>query len=545
MRTDSVQTTSRAALTALAMLLAACGGDQSAGGGEPAGDPVQGGTAVFGILTDFSGFNPVTNSSTTTADVMTHMLYTPLIQYDEELEPQPYLAESWELSDSSVTFRLRDDVTWHDGQPVTAEDVKFTFDLAKNPETASLIGSAYVNMVEAATVVDPNTIRFDFVAPHAQALDGFWWAPLPRHLLQDVAPAELSQAPFNQNPVGSGPFRFVQWDRNRQLVLEANPDFPAELGGRPYLDRFIFRVIPEATTMITELMNGSVDAIGYTLLPDQATQLQNQSGIDLRSFPSREFTYLGWNNARPQFEDAETRRALAMALDRPRLIEALLHGFGVPAHGMIPPWSPMYSEIDPLPADANAARQLLTQAGWSDANGDGVLDRNGQPLSFTLLVNSANRTHQDLATVIQQQLQAVGARVEIRTVEFQTLLQQHKSRDYDAVISNWTLDTFKVDPEPLFSCEQARTEQSANRAGFCDPALDQLADRGVRSTDAGQARQIWAEYSSALQEQQPITFLYWSEDLGAVGPRLQNVEMDVRSKLANVRQWWIPEDRQR
>lgn len=366
-----------------------------------------------------------------------------------------------------------------------------------------------------------------------------------RHLLQDVAAAELSQAPFNQSPVGSGPFRFVQWDRNRQLVLEANPDFPEELGGRPYLDRFIFRVIPEATTMITELMNGSVDAIGYTLLPDQAVQLQNQSGIDLRHFPSREFTYLGWNNERPQFEDAETRRALAMALNRPQLIDALLHGYAVPANGMIPPWSPMFSDRDPLPADPDGARQLLTQAGWRDANGDGVLDRNGRPLQFDILVNSANRTHQDLATVIQQQLQAVGAAVEIRTVEFQTLLQQHKARDYDAVISNWTLDTFKVDPTPLFSCEEARTEQSANRAGFCDPQLDQLVDRGVRSPDDGEARQIWGEYSAALQQAQPITFLYWSEDLGAVGPRLQNVEMDVRSKLANAREWWIPTERQR
>ena len=529
---------------AAALLAAGCGGD-SGGGDAPVGDAVPGGTAVFGILTDFSGFNPVTNTSATTVDVMQNMLFTPLIQYDEELNPQPYLAESWDLTDNSVTFRLRNDITWHDGQPVTAEDVKFTFDLAKNPETASLLGSAYVNMVESATVVDPQTIRFDFTAPHAQALDGFWWAPLPRHLLQDVAPAELSQAPFNQSPVGNGPYRFVQWDRNRQLVLEANPDFPEDLGGRPNLDRVVFRVIPEATTMITELMNGSLDLVGYTLLPDQAMQLQNQSGVDLRSFPSREFTYLGWNNERPQFRDAETRRALAMALNRPELINALLHGFGAPAHGMIPPWSPMYTEIEPLPYDANAARQLLTQAGWQDSNGDGVLDREGAPLSFTLLVNSANRTHQDIATVVQQQLQEIGAAVEIRTVEFQTLLQQHKGRDYDAVISNWTLDTFKVDPTPLFSCAEAQTPQSANRAGFCDPQLDAFLTRGLQTADADEAKSIWGEYSRGLQQAQPITFLYWSEDLGAVGPRIQNVEMDVRSKLVNAREWWIPADRQR
>jgi peptide/nickel transport system substrate-binding protein len=531
---------------ATALLLTGCGdGGDGPGSDAPAGDPVQGGTAVFGILTDFSGFNPVTNTSTTTFDVMKQMLYTPLIKYDADLNIQPYLAESWELTDNAVTFTLREDVMWHDGQPVTAEDVKFTFDLAKNPETASLLGSAYVNMVESATVLDPRTIRFDFVAPHAQALDGFWWSPLPSHLLGDVAAAELTQAPYNQSPVGSGPFRFVQWQRNQEMVMEANPDFPEALGGRPYLDRVVFRIIPEATAMVTGLMNGELDVIGYTLLPDQAVQVQNQQGIDVRSFPSREFTYIGWNNERPIFDNSATRQALAMSLNRPEIIEALLHGFGEPASGMIPPWSPMFNDIAPLDYDPAAAQQLLAQAGWADSNGDGILDRDGQPFQFTLLVNSANRTHQDIATVVQQQLREIGVQAEIRTAEFQTLLQQHKERDYDAVISNWTLDTFKVDPTPLFSCEQAEAELSANRAGFCDPAIDQLITSGVRTADGGEAQQIWGRFSEALQQQQPITFLYWTEDLAAIGPRLQNVEMDARSKLVNVAEWWIPADRQR
>ena len=525
-------------------LLAACaGGDDALQ--EVTGDPEPGGTAVIAVLTDFQAFNPVVNTSILTFEVMKQMLFTPLIRYDAELQPQPYLAESWELSDSSVTFHLRGDVRLHDGQPVTAEDVKFTFDRAKDPQTASLLGSAYLNMVESATVVDPRTIRFDFVAPHAQALDGFWWAPLPRHLLENVPPAELVQAPYNQQPVGSGPFRFVSWERNQQLTLVANDSFPQGLGGRPYLDRVVFRVIPEPTTMITELLNGSADLIGYTLLPDQAIQLENQRGVELRHYPSREFTYVGWNNEKPLFADARVRRALAMGINRPELIRALLHGLAAPASGMIPPWSPLYTELSPLPYDPEQARQLLAAAGWADGNGDGLLEREGQPFAFTLLVNSANRLHQDLATVMQQGLRDLGVAVELRTVEFQTLLQQHKARDYDAVMSNWTLDTFKVDPTPLFTCEQARQPQSANRAGFCDPAIDTLIEQGLRTTDAGQARQTWAQFSERLQEQQPITFLYWSEDLAGVGQRVQDMESDVRSKIVNIDRWWIPAARRR
>ena len=164
---------------------------------------------------------------------------------------------------------------------------------------------------------------------------------------------------------------------------------------------------------------------------------------------------------------------------------------------------------------------------------------------ITLLVNSANRLHQDIATVMQQGLQRVGVEVELRTVEFQTLLQQHKARDYDAVISNWTLDTFKVDPTPLFTCAEARIPGSANRAGFCDPAVDALIERGLRSTDPAEGKATWAEFSRALQEHQPLTFLFWREDLAGVGSRVENVETDVRSKIVNLQEWWIPESRRR
>jgi peptide/nickel transport system substrate-binding protein len=525
------------------LLFAACGPD--AGQTGPVGDPVQGGTAVVGVLTDFQTFNPVTNTSLTTMEVMWDMLFTPLVQFDGDLNVQPHLAESWELSDTAVTFRLRNDVRWHDGQPVTADDVKFTFDLAKDPATASLLGAAYINMVQSATVIDPHTIHFRFIAPHAQALENFWWPPMPRHLLGNVTAADLGQAQYNNQPVGSGPFRFVSWDRGQRLTVEANPDFPAGLGGRPNLDRVVFRIIPEQTTMVTELLSGSADLIAYGLQPDQARQLEGQRGVHLEHFPSRSFTYIGWNNQRPQFNDPRVRRALAMAMNRPHLIEGLLHGYAEPASGMVPPWSPMYEDIDPLPYDPATARQLLAEAGWQDTNADGIVDRGGQPLRFTLLVNAANRMHQDLATVLQRQWREIGADVQIQTVEFQTMLRQHRARDYDAVISGWTLDTFKVDPTPLFSCEEARKEQSANRAGYCNPRADQLMQQGLRTTDPGQARGVWSEFSRILQQDQPITFLFWTEDLAGIGRRIQNVEMDVRSKLVNAHEWWIPANQQR
>ncbi len=524
-------------------LLAACGGG---GGGENGkggtGGAGQGGTAIVGILGNVQSFNPVTNTASTVQDIERYMLFTPLIQFDEKLQPRPYLAESWQMDgDTGVTLKLRRDVKWHDNQPVTAEDVKFTFDLAKNPKaTSGLVGSVYLTQVKSATVVDPYTIRFAFTNPHGQALEDFWWSPLPKHILGNVAPEQLTQHPFNQKPVGSGPFKFAEFRPTQSLVLEANPAFPAALGGRPKLDRVVFRMIPEATTLVTELLNGTADVIGWTLLPDQAAQVKSQAGNGYRlsNFPSREFYYVGWNNEREPFTDANVRRALGMAINKPQMIQGLLRGFGSPAHGVIPPWSPMYTNLSQADRyDPAAAKQLLAQAGWRDTNGDGIVEKNGRPLRFILLTNSENQLRKDVAAFVQQQLKQVGADAQVRTIEFQTMLQQHKSREYDAVITGWVLDTFRVDPVALFSCAEARKKGSPNRTGYCNPQLDQLMQTGMRTDDPAQGKATWAQFSQLLHQDQPMTTLFWIDDMAGIGRRIQNVQMDPRSKLVSVASW--------
>jgi peptide/nickel transport system substrate-binding protein len=187
--------------------------------------------------------------------------------------------------------------------------------------------------------------------------------------------------------------------------------------------------------------------------------------------------------------------------------------------------------------DVAAARQLLAQAGWRDTNGDGIVEKNGRPLRFVLLTNSENRLKQDVQNFVQQQLRQVGADVELRTVEIQTMLSQHKSRDYDAIVTNWTLDTFRVDPVALFACSESRRTGTANRAGYCNPRVDALMQRGVAGGDTAQARATWAEFGRTLLHDQPITVLFWTEDLAGLSPRLHNAEMDPRSKLVNVTRW--------
>ncbi len=201
----------------LTIAAAACGGERGAGAG---------GTVTVGMRADFQPINAITAGDQYTVELINYALFTPLVQYDEQLNVRPHLAERWDMTDQDITFYLRRDVLWHDGRPVTAEDVKFTFDMAKDPAAGSLIGSAYLPMVESAEVVDSYTVRFQFVRPHAQALEDFWWAPMPKHLLENVSAAEMRNAPFNRQPVGSGPYKFSLWQANQRLILEPNEQYP-------------------------------------------------------------------------------------------------------------------------------------------------------------------------------------------------------------------------------------------------------------------------------------------------------------------------------
>jgi peptide/nickel transport system substrate-binding protein len=504
------------------------------------GDGAQrGGTVVVGVRSDFGSFNPVTSSGQYDREVMNYALFTPLVRYDEDLEVSPYLAESWEmLGDTGVVFQLRDDVRWHDGQPVTAHDVEFTFNLAKNEETASLLASAFLTDVATAHVLDDHTIHFSFAQPHAQAMESFIWPPLPRHLLQDVAPAELRNAPYNRQPVGSGPFRFVQWRANDQVVLERNTDFPEALGGPGAAERIVFRVVPEAATLLTELITGRIH-VNLPLLPDQARPVRDNSETELHSFPGLTLYYLGWNNERPPFNDARVRRGLAHAINRNEIIEALLYGEGQLATSTIPPWHRAYPEIPPLEYDLARSAQLLEEAGWQDRDGDGIRENaQGRRLTFTIL-SSDDALRRSVVEVLQSQLRRAGADVQVRVMEFQTMLQNHRQRDFDAVFTNWVLDNFKLASAPaaLFHSTQAETPLSANRSGVRIAALDNAIERGASATEPAAQAAAWRDMTQTLQQEQPVTFMFWLNELAASRVELGGVDMDPRGELHSIAQW--------
>ncbi|MDX1576874.1 MAG: ABC transporter substrate-binding protein [Gemmatimonadota bacterium] len=517
----------RAALAGALALAAGCGP-------EPA--PPEARTLVLGYGSELQTLHPLVSTDQNANELIYSLLFTPLVTYDSTYTVRPWLARSWELSPTDVVFQLRDDVRWHDGEPVTAEDVKFTYDRAVDPRVASPLGSVYLGRVESAEVLGPHRIRFTFREPHAAPLENFFWPPVPRHRLADVPPEEIARGDFGRAPVGSGPYRLVSWDIGQGLEFRAVSAFPEELGGPARIERVAYRIIPEPATRLAQLRRGAIHLDG-PIAPADAERARAMENVEVISFPWRQFTYVGWNTRRAPFREAEARRALAMAMDRGELLRAVARGRGRPASSVIPPWHPYDPGLEPLPHAPDSAAAVLERLGWIDADGDGVRERNGEELAFDLLASNSNPLLGDLAQVIQSQLAAVGVGVRVRLLEWQTVLGMHRERDFDAVLTNWVLDHFRVDPRALFHSSQVAIERSANRGSYADPEADSLMERGSTTLDDEEAAAIWRRFAEVLQEDQPVTLLFWNDELAAVRSELEGVRMDARGELVNLPNW--------
>jgi peptide/nickel transport system substrate-binding protein len=526
---------------AMVLLMAACGGGEPAGEGPgAAGAPVDGGTAVMATVSDFDAFNELVSTDYDTNQTMSFMLFTNLVKLDEEMNYEPYLADSFWMSEDglSLTFRIRDGMMWHDGVPVTADDVIWTYEMSVNEQIA-YANLAYFQYVSRVVKVDDRTVRFEFDTVHSDALMDFTeWSPMPKHLLEDIPPADMRNAPFNRQPVGNGPFRFVSWESNQQVVFEANTDFVL---GRPHIDRVVVRVIPEQTTELTELLTGGIDFM-RAVPPAEMRRVEESDDVHAVTYPARSYTFLAWNLRNPLFENAEVRRALTMGIDRQQIVDALLYGYGTVAVSDVMPFQWEFNdELEPWPYDPEQAREMLATEGWTDHDGDGIIDKDGRPFRFTLGTNQGNDLREDIVVIVQNDLKQLGIDVEPRLVEWNTFITDLKAKNFEAAVSGWSTD-FKFNPTDLFSTEAI--EGKYNYPSYSNPVADSLMEQALMTLDREEAKPLWIRYSEIIHEDQPYTFLYYLEERLGVNNRLQGVTADARGHLVSVSEWWIPENMQ-
>jgi peptide/nickel transport system substrate-binding protein len=510
-------------------------------------DPRYGGTVVVGNYGEISdGMNSATSADYTSTQHQQFVNLMTLIRYDENVTPQPYLAESWEVAPDgrSITFRLRQDVYWHDGERTDAHDVAFTWDVVTDPLTAfpnAAFWNHYVKGPEGIEVIDDFSVRLH-LEPHAEFLDAIRHvAILPEHLLGDVPHDRFREHPFGtQCPVGNGPFVFESHLPQQRWTFVANPVFPQALGGRPFVDRYVYRNIPEQTTLLTELLTGNVD-IYVAPSPDHAEQILADPDLELIAYTSRQYNMVIWNARRPQLADPRVRRALTLATNREQIVEAILQGYGVIAHTGVPPFHWAYDPegLPVLPYDPAAARALLDEAGWRDRDGDGVREAaDGTRLEITIKYNP-NQLRQQTAEVMQSQLAEIGVAAQPQSVEYTTLLRQINDpagRDFDGVLLGWVTE-FKVDDLDLFHSE--RIGQPYAWSGTRNAEMDHLMEALNLTVDREAARPLWEQYQEALIEEQPYTYLYFPERLGGVNRRLRDVVMDARGDWVNIKDWYL------
>ncbi len=491
-----------------------------------------------------AGMNVAVSTSYVASQHQKFVHLMPLIRYDADLEPRPWLAESWSVSadGAEVTFRVRDDVFWHDGEPTDAHDVAFTYRLLTDPAVGypnAAFWEEYVPGPDGVRVVDDRTVVVR-LNPHADFLDP-WRAVaiLPEHLLSEVPPEELAAHPWGARcPVGNGPFVFVEHREQESWRFAANPAFPESLGGPPNVDSYVYRVIPDGNTLLLELLGGGIDVL-ITPQPDQAPAIVDDPDLDLRAFPFRNVTFAAWNARRPPLDDSRVRRALTLAVDRDQVVGTLLQGRGTVAHGTVPPWHWAYDEgAGVRPHDPQQADALLAEAGWTDRDGDGIRENaSGEALAFSVKANQGNRRLQRLATILQANYRDIGIEVEVETVEWGTLVEQITTpelRDFDGVLLSWVAE-FRLDDRDLFRSD--RVDAPYGFSGTADESLDRYLDTLAVVSDRSEARSLWRDYQNRLAEVQPYTFFYFPDRLTGVNRRLEGVEMDARGEWVNIREW--------
>lgn len=515
--------------------------DSSLPGVAEALTPEYGDTFIEASIGDASTLLPVLASDSASSEI-NGLVYNGLVRYDKNLHIEGELAKSWEISKDNlvITFHLRKGVKWHDGAPFTAADVLFTYQLYTDPKTPTAYAEAF-KQVKKAEAPDPYTFRVTYGKPYAPALIS-WGTPIhPKHLLEGQ---DITTSPLARYPVGTGPYRFVEWVSGEKIVLEANPDY---FEGEPYIKRVVYRIIPDISTQFLELQTGSLDFMG--LSPLQYAR-QTDTPAFHRLFKKYRYlnfgyTYLGYNLRRALFQDKRVRQALSYAINKQEIIDGVLLGYGAVATGPYKPDTWVYNPQVPRYAyNPEKSRQLLKEAGWSDTDGDGILDKDGRKFSFTIITNQGNDLRAKTGEIIQRRFKDVGIDVQLRVIEWATFLKEFiNPGNFDATILGWTGGP---EPDQYNIWHSSKTGPGQlNFIGFKNAEVDRVLEDGRRVFAQKQRKVFYDRFQEILAEEQPYTFLYIPEALPAISRRFRGVEPAPAGIRYNFTKWFVPKAEQK
>lgn len=505
------------------------------------GEPAYGGRIIIGSIGEPTNLISALASDSVSREI-TSWLYIGLLQYDKNLEIVPWAAESYDVEEGGtlLRFRLRKGIKWQDGTELTADDVEFTYRLMIDPKTPTAYASDFLAVKEFRKV-DRYTVEVRYEKPFARSLITWMSDILPRHRLEGQ---DLLTTPLLRKPVGAGPYRLKEWVPGSRVVLEASDTY---FEGRPYIDEVVYRNIPDLATMFLELKAGRLDMMSLT---PQQYKFQTTGGdwdTQWHKFRYLSFGYafLGYNMERSPFDEAPVRRALSCAIDRNALIAGVLLGEGRATVGPYKPGTWVYNDkLADYPYSPQEARRLLSQAGFADADGDGILERGGKPFSFTILTNQGNDQRVKAATIIQSQLKQVGVDVRIRTVEWAAFIKEFVEKGrFDAILLGWNI---LEDPDIFMVWHSSQAVAGGlNLTKYRNDRVDTLLEQARSKLDRDSRKPLYDEVQRILHEEQPYSFLYVPYALPIVHSRFKGVEPAPKGIMHNFIRWWVPAGLQR
>jgi peptide/nickel transport system substrate-binding protein len=437
-----------------------------------------------------------------------NLIFDDLLTRDDHLNVAPGLAERWEIPDPrTYIFHLHHGVRFHNGRPLTSRDVKWTFDSLLEHQIRSTKAAAY-RFVDSIEARDDYTVIFHMKEPFAT-------------LLWNLSDGAIGVVPYgslgemSRHPVGSGPFRFVSAQLDKEVIVERNDDY---WGDKGRLNRVRFMVVPDTTTRALELRKGSADIAINALTADMVLTLQRNPNLEIMRAPGTVLSYMAFNMRDPVLKDVRVRQALAQAIDRGPIIEYLRRGFARPAKSVLPPESWAYNEnVSTYKCDPERARQLLEGAGYHPING----------VRFHLTMKTSTEEETRLmAAVLQQQLREVGIALDIRTFEFATFFSDVTHGLFQLYSLRWIGGNEDPDIFEYVYHSDKFPPNGANRSFYSNPRLDKLIDRARTELDQNTRKQLYAEIQRILADDLPYINLWYQDNLLIHSKRVRNITLN-------------------
>ncbi len=541
-------------------------------------------TAVLAILADADHLNPIISSSVTasniagsffpsllisefdtTIGILKHKAYQPTVEPSGKNHTRAAVATSWNLSKDhqTLTYILRDDITWNDGIRVTSADFKFSYELYGNPKIAS-VRQQYldelirnpdgtINFEQAILTPDDTTLIFKFRKPVSENLALFHTglAPVPKHVWEKVPVEGFRSHPLNFNPLGCGPYKLDKWEKQQQLSLVPNPN--CVLPGPGSLPKIVFRIIPDYTVRVAQLQTNAIDVVQGVKPEDLKALTKNNPQVEIKSVGLRVFDYVGWMtidqdkykqnktiSPHPLFGSKIVRQAMTHAINRQAIIDGFLGDYGTISTSDISPtfkWA-YNQKIQPWPYDPQKAMELLESEGWT-IGVDGIREKNGKKFSFTLTTNAGNNRRNYASTIIQQNLKEIGIDCKLEAKESNVFFKNLQERRYDAFMAGWSIG-LEIDPMDQWGSNLEKSR--FNFTGFQEPRIDKLSEKAKDELDPLNAAPYWKEYQEILHEGQPYTFLYWIKETHGFNKRIVGEEINILSALYNLDEWQLSTD---